>query len=126
MQELIIWKNQQFDKLRKEMDSIFDRLWGEFDLPAFPRTAREFPAINLTETKDNLMVQAKVPDINPNDIRIDISENSLTMKGEIAKRRVNGKKGLVKVERHYRSFSRRGRCHPLMLVSALCVPIHSI
>ena len=43
MQGLIIWKNQQVEKLRKDVDRMFDRLWGDFGLAAFPGTVREFP-----------------------------------------------------------------------------------
>lgn len=106
MPELIIWKNQEFDKLRKDVDRMFDRLWGEFGLSAFPRTGKDFPSINLTETKDSFIVKAELPGINPADITIDITETSLKITGETRQNNIDDEEGYVRTERKYGSFSR--------------------
>ena len=61
MPGLIIWKNQQVDRLRKDMDRMFDRLWGEFGLSTLPRAVRDFPSFDLSETEDSVIVKAEVP-----------------------------------------------------------------
>ncbi len=106
MPGLIIWKNQQFNRLRKDVDRMFERLWGEFGLSAFQRAVREFPIIDLTETEESLIIKAEVPGINPDDIEIEITENSLRIKGEVREDRVTDKEGFIKTERRYGSFSR--------------------
>jgi len=106
MPELIIWKNQQFDKLRKDMDRMFDRLWGELGLSAFPRIGKDFPSIDLLETKDSFIIKAELPNINPKDITIDITDTSLKIKGETRQKSVNEKAGYVRTEKKYGSFSK--------------------
>lgn len=106
MPGLIIWKNQEFDKLRKEMDRMFDRLWGDFGLSAFPKTARGFPAIDLMETADNLIIKADVSGINPKDIDIAITESSVILKGQVKQDLVSDKKGYHKTGRRHSTFSR--------------------
>jgi HSP20 family protein len=106
MPGLIIWKNQQVNKLRKDVDRMFDRLWGEFGLAAFPRTVRDFPTIDFSETEDNLVVKAKVLHIDPEDIEIDITESMIRIKGEKKQSVVKGKEGFRTTESSYRTFSR--------------------
>lgn len=106
MPGLIIWKNQQVDKLRKDVDRMFDRMWGEFGLTALPRTVRDFPTIELTETEDSLVVKAKVPDIDPDDIDINITENRIRIKGEKKQSLVRDEEGFSTTQRSYSSFSR--------------------
>ena len=106
MPGLIIWKNQQFDKLRKDVDRMFKRLWGEFALTAFPRIGREFPAIDLADAEDSLIVRAEVLDMDPENINIDVSENSIRITGEIKHNMVSDKEGVLRTERRHSSFSR--------------------
>ena len=106
MPGLIIWKDQEFNKLRKDMDRMFDRFLGEFGLSSFGKTPGGFPVINMTETEKDLIVKAEVPGIDPDDIDIVITENRLSIKGEIKQDRVNDNQGFVTTERRYRSFSR--------------------
>lgn len=106
MPGLIIWKNQQVDKLRKDVDRMFDRMWGEFGLAAFPRTVRDFPTIELAEAEDSLVVKAKIPDIDPEDIDIEITENKIRIKGEKKQSLVRGEEGFRTTGQSYRSFSR--------------------
>jgi len=106
MPGLIIWKNQQFDKLRKDVDRMFDRLQGEFGLTVFSGIGREFPAIDLAEAEDRFVVRAEVLDMDPEDIDIDVTENRLRITGKIKHNLVSGKKGFLRTERRHRSFSR--------------------
>ncbi len=106
MPELIIWKNQQFNKLRKEMEHMLDRLRGEFGLSSFPRTVGEFPDFDMAETEDNLLVKARVPDMDLDDISIKVSENSLIIKGEIREEATRHANGVVGTESRHSSFSR--------------------
>ena len=106
MPGLIIWKNQEFNKLRKDVDRMFDRLWGEFGLSSFARTAGGFPKFDLVETEKNLIVKVEVPGIDPDNIDIAITENSVRIKGELKQDTISNKEGFVSTERRYGSFSR--------------------
>ena len=109
MPGLIIWKNQQVDRLRKDMDRMFDRLWGEFGLSSFPRAVRDFPEIDLTETEDRLILKAKIPGMKPDDIQINISEDTLSIRGSVNQDSVRNNKGMVQTEQRHRSFSKQFR-----------------
>jgi HSP20 family protein len=106
MPELIVWKDQQFDKLRREMDRVFNRVWGDFGLTELTKTITELSDIDLTETRDSLQVKVNIPGINPKDINIDITENDLTIKIASKVEKVTGGKGLVRTRQSYKSFSR--------------------
>jgi HSP20 family protein len=106
MPELIVWKDQQFDKLRREMDRVFNRVWGDFGLTELTKTITELSDIDLTETRDSLKVKVNIPGINPEDINIDITENDLTIKIESKVEKVTGGKGLVRTRQSYKSFTR--------------------
>ena len=69
MSELILWKNQEMNKLRRDMDRLFARVWEEFSMPLFPRPAREVPFIDVSETKENLIIKAELPGGNPEDLK---------------------------------------------------------
>jgi HSP20 family protein len=83
MPGLIIWKNQELNKLKRDMDRLFSRVWEEFDIPLFARPPVEIPYIDLVETTDALIAQAEIPDIDPQDLDISITNDLLTIKGEI-------------------------------------------
>jgi HSP20 family protein len=106
MPGLIIWKNQRFDKLRKDMDRMFDRMRGEFGMSVFPRIGREFPTIDLAEAEDSLVVSVEVSDMDPENIDIDVTENRLRITGRIKHNLVCGKEGFLRTERRHSFFSR--------------------
>jgi HSP20 family protein len=106
MPELIVWKDRQFDKLRREMDRVFDRVWGDFGLTELTKAIKEFSDVDLTETRDRIKIKVNIPGINPEDINIDITENNLTVNIKSKLKKVTGSKGLVRTQQSYESFSR--------------------
>lgn len=106
MPGLIIWKNQEINKLRRDMDRLFARLWDDFGMPHLPRTSRDIPFIDLSETEDDLILKAEVPGINPEDLDISITDDILTIKGEIKQEFVKENENYHRMERRYESFSR--------------------
>ena len=68
MSELQIWRSNQIKRIKKDMDRIFDSVWGEFGLSVIPRSVREFPHLDLTETNDKLIIRADIPGMNPDDL----------------------------------------------------------
>ena len=80
MPGLIVWKTQYIDRLKRDMDRIFDTMWGEFAPALRPRIKERMPFIDLTETKRNLILRAEIPGIEPDDIEIDITNKILTDK----------------------------------------------
>lgn len=106
MQAIIIWKKQEINKFKREMDRLVDRLWDEFPTPFYRRATRDIPSIDLTETRDNLIVTVEVPGINPEDLDISMTENVLTIKGEMKEDTADEGGDSHWAERRYGSFSR--------------------
>jgi HSP20 family protein len=82
MPELIVWKNKRMDKLRRDMDRMCTRVCDEFGIPLFLETAAELPSIDVSETEDSIILKAEVPDINPEDLDISITDDTLSIRGE--------------------------------------------
>lgn len=109
MPGLVIWKTQQVEKLRKDMDRMFARLWGTFGLEDFSSGIGKFPKIHLAETEEALTISAEMRDISPDDISIDLTEDTLSLKAEIKKNSIRGQNGVVRTEKRFESFSRKLR-----------------
>ena len=106
MPELIVWKNERMDKLRKDMDRICTRVCDEFGIPLFLETAAELPAIDVSETEDSIILRAEVPDINPEDLDISITDDTLRIKGETKQEFVEESGGIQRTQKTYGAFSR--------------------
>ena len=106
MPELILWKNQEIDRLKRDMDRLFARLWDDFRMPLFPRSVRETPFLDLSETDDTLVVRAEIPGAGPEDLEISLSNDRLTIKGEVKQDLVDEGEDYLRREKHYGFFSR--------------------
>ena len=106
MPELIVWKNERMDKLRKDMDRLCTRVCDEFGIPLFLETAREVPSIHISETEDSLILRAEVPDIKPEDLDISLTDDTLSIRAETRQELVEEGGDYYKAERRYGSFSR--------------------
>jgi HSP20 family protein len=82
MAELIIWKNREIDRLKKDMDRLLNRFRDDFCSPLLLKGFREEPYLELSETQDDLILKAEIPDVQPKDLDITIHDDVLTIKAE--------------------------------------------
>lgn len=106
MPELVIWKRQQISKLRKDMDRMLERVLGEFRPASSQGFTLKRPHYDLIETDKDLILNAEIPGINPDEIEIDITGNVLTIEGEISQDTISEGENHHYVERRYGTFSR--------------------
>lgn len=106
MHELILWKKQEIDRLRRDMDQLFRRFRDEFGVPRSLFKVAESVSIDLSETEDTLILQAELPDIRPEDIHLSVTDDTLTFNAEIKEDVVEESEGYQRVVRSSRSFSR--------------------
>ena len=94
--------------LKQEMDRLFDRFfepqWGE--LPVLGDWA---PSLDLSETKEALVVKMEVPGMDPKDMQLSLQENLLTVKGEKKQEKDEKDEQYHRVERSYGAFTRAVR-----------------
>ena len=78
--------------LRREMDNLWNRFFGETTLPSV--FAKEWaPTVDVSETKEHVVVKAEMPGLEAKDIDVSLSGDLLTIKGE--------KKEEEKKDEHY-------------------------
>ncbi|HDH51129.1 MAG TPA: Hsp20/alpha crystallin family protein, partial [Nitrospirae bacterium] len=72
------------DRLRSEMDALFDSFFGGFSLDPFEgfRTRSFSPDINVAETDKEIKVSAELPGMDDKDIEVNLNRDSLTIRGE--------------------------------------------
>jgi HSP20 family protein len=91
-------------RLHNEMDDLFRGFFHDWDLPALGRG--RWPALDIAETENELVVKAEVPGCKAEDIDISIHGNMLTISGEKKEEKEEKKKDYYHVERSYGSFKR--------------------
>ena len=87
----------------------FDRMFEELGAP---ETGGWTPAVDVVEDEDKLVVRADVPGIEPEEVRIDVDDDILTISGEHEETTEEKDKRFVRRERRYGSFSRSMRMPP--------------
>jgi HSP20 family protein len=97
---------RELERMRREMD----RLWHSFFEERPRRKTEELgewgPSLDLSETKNDLVVKAEIPGIDPKDIDISLSNDILTIKGEKKQEKEEKEENYHFIERSYGSFSR--------------------
>lgn len=94
---------QEMLNLRRTVDRLFDNANsdGEWNQPTMWGLA-----LDVVENKDEIIVKASVPGINPDDLDVSYSSDTLTIKGEIkSDEGVKGDQYHLR-ERHYGTFTR--------------------
>lgn len=94
----------ELERMRKEMDRIWDRFSQEFSTSTLEQDWN--PPLDLMETESSLVAEIEVPGINPDKIDISITTDVLTFTGEKKKEVENKGKSYHLVERTYGKFSR--------------------
>lgn len=64
---------REFDRLRRQMDSVFGRIGPEF--------ATGFPPLNIYDRNDEVIVAMQAPGMRKEDLGIELRENTLTVTG---------------------------------------------
>jgi len=116
---LIPWRNKSRERdegaspmlpmtrLRDEMDRMFDRFtrgWEDFDFPSLARFWG--PAVDLSETEDEVVVRAEVPGLDSKDLEVSIAGNVLTLSGQKKEEHEEKARGFYRSERRAGGFRR--------------------
>jgi HSP20 family protein len=102
------WKSlweARFPSFREEMDKVFEDFFSTAGFPSLREEAWT-PAIDVQETRNDIIVTMDAPAINPKDISITVVEDKLTVKGERKREKELKEEDYYKTERVYGSFQR--------------------
>ncbi|KMY67949.1 hypothetical protein AAU61_08890 [Desulfocarbo indianensis] len=98
------------DRLRSEMDQLWNRFFASSEMPPMLREATGFsPKVDVKESDEAIEVTAEVPGLKAEDIDVSLTGDILTLKGEKKEEKEEKKGGYHLVERSFGSFSRSFR-----------------
>lgn len=107
--ELTPWRPfREMTSVRKDMDKIWDRFFGEWP-SAEPFRGEWAPSLDVSETKDDIVVKAELPGMDAKDIDISLANDVLTIRGEKKQEEEEKDENYHRVERSYGAFSRSVR-----------------
>ena len=81
-------------------DEALERFWGSGRAQAWN------PAVDIYENKDNVVVKAELPGIDPKEVEISVEDGTLYLKGERKSEEEEKRDGYQRLERAYGSFAR--------------------
>ena len=81
MSELILWKDREMNRLRKDMDRLFKSCWSDAGLSIFFEKTSENIAIDTVVTRDSFIVEAVLKDMAPEDMEVIVTNEKLTIRG---------------------------------------------
>ncbi|MFZ2331421.1 MAG: Hsp20/alpha crystallin family protein [Atribacterota bacterium] len=104
--DLIRWEPR-----RNLLRSLFDDFFDVVETPGRGRRswfegAMWEPAIDLIDKKDNLIAKVELPGVDKKDVKISLTENNLTIQGEIKKEEETKKENYYYRERAYGNYAR--------------------
>ena len=107
--EITPWKPfEGLTSLRRDMDRIWDRFFGE-DLGLTKWRDGWSPSLDISETKDKLIVKTELAGVDPKEVNISISGDLLTIRGEKKEEKEEKEENYHLMERSYGAFSRSVR-----------------
>ena len=111
--DLIKWDpTKEFMALRKSFMDMFDDFWTHrsfaLSIPSLSKWTKGIwqPAIDIHETKKELVISTSLPGINREDIKVNVENDLLTIKGERKEERKVEKKDYYRREQTHGSFER--------------------
>jgi HSP20 family protein len=88
------------------MDDWFESFFRGLDRPLGLFGQRAWPAIDIAEREDTVLVRAEVPGLKPEEIEISVYGDTLTISGERKESKEDEGDGFYHVESTYGSFRR--------------------
>jgi HSP20 family protein len=103
---LMRWEpSEGLASLRREMDRLFENFF-ERGPRSFGELGAWEPAVEVADTKDAVIVKAQVPGISKDNLQVNITDDALTLKGEMKEEEKKEEKNYVRREFRYGAFTR--------------------
>jgi HSP20 family protein len=94
--------------IQDEMNRLFDEFFGRVPSRFETELSRSdwSPRVDISETKDDIVVKAEIPGMKKEDIKITLQDNVLTLSGERKQEKEENDTDYYRMERFYGSFTR--------------------
>ena len=110
MKSLVRWQPfQELTSLQRQMNRLFESFGGRTSLTPFEEdlSAWEFgPPVDIIEDEQKLIFKVEVPGIEEKDIKVEVENNVLTVRGERKLEKDIKEENFRRMERHYGAFAR--------------------
>ena len=111
--ELTTWKPfreltpfSDFDRMRREMERVWDTFLEGDARKESKKDSVWLPSVDVSETKNDVVVKAELPGMDPKDIEVTLSDGHLMIKGQKKHEKEEKDEDYHFVERSYGSFVR--------------------
>ena len=102
---LIKWEpGESLTMLRREVDRLFENFFDGGGRHFWGRGAE--PAVEMCDTKDAVVVKAQVPGVSKDQLQVHITDDTLTLQGEVKEEEKKEDKNFYRREFHYGAFAR--------------------
>ena len=98
--------SNEFVEMQREMDRVFDRFMRSGGAVNETEVSTYLPPVNILEHEDKFVVTAELPGVRKEDVRITITNDVLTIRGEKKHEMGNEGKNFHRVERAAGMFQR--------------------
>jgi len=88
------------DRLKREMQSIFDRFLDLRSSRRFSEEEKWMPVVDVSETSKEIIVNAEIPGVEAENIDVKLEGNVLTIKGERQREHEEEEENFHKVDTH--------------------------
>lgn len=104
MRDMTQWN--PYDELQRIRDD-FGRFFGSSLAMQPPdQLFHSFPSVDVSETDSHVIVTADVPGVSSDDLDVTITDDSLTIRGEVRQEQDTSQRGFRRTERRYGAFHR--------------------
>ena len=79
MAELTLWKKEELDKLRKDLDSMFRRFRRGFGVPRAFLEGTDIFSTSLLETEDSIILKTELPGVKAENIQLSVTDDRLNL-----------------------------------------------
>ena len=108
---------RMLDRFAEEMDRLFDdfgfgrgsltpRLGFGWPRPLIRRAEEWLPDVEMLQRNNELVIRADLPGLTKDDVKVDVTEDAVTIQGERKREHEEEKAGVYRSERSYGSFYR--------------------
>jgi HSP20 family protein len=100
---------REMERMRDEMDRLWDSFFEGRSAKRRAAANEWLPALDVSETKNDFVVKAEMPGLDPKDLDISLTNGVLTIKGEKKQEKEEKEENYHLLERSYGSFTRSVR-----------------
>ena len=108
--EISPWKPfRDLERMRREMDRLWDSFFEGRPSRKVEGVGEWLPSLDVSETKNDVVVKAELPGMDPKEIDISLADGILSIKGEKKQEKEEKEENYHLIERSYGSFVRSVR-----------------